>query len=118
MDHPSSPNDISKKHQLSLVLVGLFFLATNGSLILMPNGRLSLVTVGREDRRRPMTTYVFLQYHLGHCDRTKAFPILRRLGQKVSEPHETTTTLYRMHRTSLAMGTMIVLGQVGHLQVI
>ena len=53
-----SPNDIAKKHRLSLVL-GLFSLATNISLALMPNGRLSLVTVGREDRRGPTTTYVF-----------------------------------------------------------
>ena len=60
-----SPNDIAKKHRLSLVLVGLFYLATNGSLVLIPNGRLSLVTVGREDRQGPTTTDVFLQYHLG-----------------------------------------------------
>ena len=31
----------------------------------MPNGSLSLVTVGREDRRGPTTTDDFLQYHLG-----------------------------------------------------
>ena len=55
----SSPNDIAKKHRLSLVLVGLFSLETNRSLVLMPNGSLSLVTVGREDRRGPTTTDVF-----------------------------------------------------------
>ena len=58
-----SPNDIAKKHQLLLVLVGLFSLATNGSLVLMPNGSLSLVTVSREDRRVPMTTDDFRQHH-------------------------------------------------------
>ena len=62
-----SPNDVAKKHRLSLVLVGLFSLATNGSLVLMPNGSLSLVTVGREDRRGPTTTNVFWLYHLGYC---------------------------------------------------
>ena len=61
-----SPNDIAEQHRLSLVLVGLFSLATKGSLVLMPSGSLSLVTVGREDRRGPTTTDVFLQYHLGY----------------------------------------------------
>ena len=54
-----SPNDITKKHRLSLVLVRLFSPATNRSLVLMPNGRLSLVTVGCEDRWGPTTTDVF-----------------------------------------------------------
>ena len=56
---------LQKKHRLSLLLVGLFSPATNGSLVLMPNGRLSLVTVGCEDRQGPTTTNIFLQYHLG-----------------------------------------------------
>ena len=55
----NSPNDTAKKHRLSLVLVGPFSPATNGSLVLMTNGSLSLVTVGCEDRRGPTTTDVF-----------------------------------------------------------
>ena len=48
-----------QKHRLSLFLVCLVCPATNGSLVLMPNGRLSLVTVGCEDRRGPTTAKVF-----------------------------------------------------------
>ena len=55
----NSPIDIAKKHRLSLVLVGLFSLATNWSLARVPYGSLFLVTVGREDRRGPMKTDVF-----------------------------------------------------------
>ena len=56
---------LQKIHRLSLILVGLFSLATNGSLVLMPNGSLSLVTVGREDRRGPTTTDVFFAISFG-----------------------------------------------------
>ena len=57
--HFNSRNGRHKKHWLSLVLVGLFCPATNGSLVLKPNGQLSLLTVGCEDPRGPTTTDVF-----------------------------------------------------------
>ena len=43
----------------------VFFLWQPTGHSTMPNGSLSLVTIGREDRRGPMITDVFLQYYLG-----------------------------------------------------
>ena len=37
--------------------------ATNGSLVLMPNGHLSLVTAGREDQQGPTRTNAKMLYH-------------------------------------------------------
>ena len=79
-----SRNDRPKKHQLSLVLVCLFSPATNGSLVLMQNRRLSLVTVSREDRPGPTTTDVFWSIisaiisHGRYADESRSF---LRFGQ-------------------------------------
>ena len=61
-----SPNDIAKKHRLSLVLVGLRnrrWPMTNSHLPWEPMTRWLRE---KKDRRVPTTTDVFLLYHLGY----------------------------------------------------